>query len=165
MNLRPLTHAELVIIWEVKQLANTVLKLQRQALAEKIKKRQQFLAKERQQARAKGVKQVPRYTDKVEFDLQQAYDALKLITGKPVVIRQNGEALRLNYELFQKLYHSLEKRRWPCEVRVKGGLTNATLTIQYPRGIIELNELPAYQLKLLGALPVVDLEYGFDFLN
>lgn len=140
MHIRPLTDPELERIREVKQLANDVLKLQRQEITRQIKKMLHGAEKEL---------------------MQWKRDHIKDITGKPVIVSLDGEGIGLNYELLQRLNRSLEKRGWHREINIKRN----TLTIQYPRGIIELNEFPAYQLDVLGDLPVVDLKYGFDFLN
>lgn len=144
MYLRPLTDAELVIIWEAKKTANAALKRQREELTKQIKKMPNGAAKDHMRWRR---------------------DRLKDITGKPVIVSQDGESVKLDYERLQKLNRSLEKRHWSRTMTIKRLSEKSALVIEYSAGEIGINELPAYQLELLGALPVVDLKYGFDFLN
>lgn len=141
MYLRPLTDAELVIIREAKKTANAAIKKQRDTLARKIKKDNLSIS--------------------VLADLNREFKALQYITEQPVIISLDGEQMSLNYELLKKLNKSLEKRGWSRTVAIR----KSTLVIEYPAGEIGINQLPDYQLELLGALPVVDLKYGFDFLN
>ena len=179
MYIRPLTDAEIsqirkvkdvikaqrqALIKEIKQsreakrAAIEGLKKQRQALADEIKQLSRYHdsvkfkgLEKQQQALADEIIQLSRYHDKIKSELKRTHDALKPITGKPVFILQGNKSVLLDYELLWKLYKSIVRRRWYCELSIKGKV----LSIKYPTGVIELNELPKYQEDLL---PVIEIE-------
>lgn len=135
MQIRPLTDVEIIQSNEAKRVANEVIKTQRHSLRLGI-----------------------RYCrDASKLELQQKYKALKTITGKPVFIRQGDRLVLLDYELLQKLYKSIVRRHWPCEINVFNQ-PQKMLTLDYPIGSAKLYELPKYQEVLLTGLPVIVIE-------
>lgn len=141
MFLRKLTDEELEKIKKAKDAANVIIKMQRRGLIAKIKLNE----------KAFHMRQV----DSLNMQLSD----LNAIIGHPMIIKVEDASLYLNYDLLSKFERSLDKSDfWNPDIRIQ----EKSLIIRYEKlpngGAVELFELPAYQVELLGGLPTMDLK-------
>jgi len=136
---RKLTDEEKAKIKAAKQAANDTIKAKRKTIQAQIKELE---------------KATPFSKTQILKSLEDQLDELQLITGHPAHISIDGDSVCLNYDMVKKLDWSL--RRVSRNMRVRPGLS---LTFEYPTGMVELYELPAYQVKLLSNLdlPVIEI--------
>ncbi len=135
---RKLTDEEKAQIRTAKQAANNTIKAKRKAIQKQIKELE---------------KATPFSKTQILKSLEEQLDELRIVTGQPVYVSIGGETVCLNYELLEKLYRSL-KRFSHRTMRVQQGVS---LTVEYQTGMVELYELPPYQVELLKGLPVIEL--------
>lgn len=138
MNIRPLTDKEIAKSKTAKNTANTVIRAQQKELTRKINK-------------LRKTAYLSAYAHLIE-----EREALRTITGNPVIITINNDTICLDYEILRKL-DKLLNWRWYREAKIE----KSTLIITYQKsngkGVFSLNELPKYQTNLLSKLPIVEI--------
>ena len=141
MFLRKLEDEELKRIKKSKDAANKVIKEQRKQLMVAIKLNQRS-------ARALIVNR-----------LIKQFDELRAISGHPVIIKVDDLSMCIDRDILTKFSVSFYKGNfWTNDLKI----VDKSLVIGYQKfpnkGVVELFELPAYQVELLDGLPTIDLK-------
>jgi len=144
MFLRKLEDEELKRIKKSKDAANAIIKTQREKLVAEIK--------------GYGNYSIYHAVDLKLRALEQKLERTQMVMGHPVIVSFNGRSAYVDYDIFNKFNHSLDKSGfWNHNIKIEG----ASLIIRYTKhgqsGGVELF-IPAHQAELLIGLPTIDLE-------
>lgn len=147
MFLRKLTDQEIERIKKAKDTANRAIKEQRKRL----------------QAEIKQLEKLHQYSSQKFESLNQQLEALKVITGFPVIIKADNWSMFVNYTLLKKIESSLNRSDfWHVSLETKSEDRVNTLLIKYHsqthKGQMEIYGLLRYQVELLARLPVISLD-------
>lgn len=129
MFLRELTDKEIAKIRKTKDVANKLIKTRRDNLM-------------------------------AEIDLlKKQLVALKAISGHPLIIKAGCASICVNYDLLKKFERSFNKGDFLSNgIKIEGKSLIIGYKKQTNKGVVELFELPLYQVELLDGLPSIDFK-------
>jgi hypothetical protein len=155
---RPLTDYETFTIKTAKEKANLAIKAQRKELTKKITE-----VRKAKDTRLFMVSALNSALKNMEWQKK----SLGAIKGLPVRIVVDGQSIVLNYTLLKQIEKRIP-RDWNVSFKMEDEYGKPKLIIDFrktftpSKGSYELFELPDYQVKLLGELPVIDLSEEED---